>query len=272
MTITRDPRMNPQDPPPLDDDARALLLAYRQSREVPELVKARVGRKVQSDAPRRRNLWAAGLLAAAAAIVIAYGVGVGPGRGARSGPGMGEAASYSREGEAERAAKARGEVRARGPGVGTAGEAGEAAGASEATVASEASGESAVRAAGAAEASAATTSAAAGRAEGGRTGGSSARPRAAAGEAPVLDLAGERRLLEEAWRALTLGDEARAVAAARAHREAHPDGILAQERDAIEVIARCKAGVSAAADDAARFAERHPQSPWLPQIRAACPE
>ncbi len=92
------------------------------------------------------------------------------------------------------------------------------------------------------------------------------------GEAPVLDVAGERRLLEEAWRALTLGDEARALTAARAHRDAYPEGILAQERDAIEVIAGCKAGAPAAGAGAARFAERHPQSPWLPQVRAACPE
>lgn len=239
------------DPGLLDDEAQATLRAYRELHEVPELVKARVHRRLQAAerelaAERRTKLraWAVASLAAAALLLL-LARSLLPGRpGAPDAAPLGEIAPYTQVNREDAAARERASIAAGQPQ-----EPAEAEGRATEVAASDA---------------------AAPRARPRRPAPVERAP-AAVARPVAVDLAAERRLLETAWRALTQGDHARALAATRQHREDHPEGVLSPEREAIEVIARCKSGAPSGAAEAAQFAASHGQSPWLGQVRAACP-
>jgi hypothetical protein len=105
-----------------------------------------------------------------------------------------------------------------------------------------------------------------------------ARPRSVAPpreEAPVADattttLARERDLIARAWSALAHGDPASALARAAEHEQAFPDGLLAPERRAIAVIARCKRGDRDADVAAQAWIAAQPRSPLVNRVRVAC--
>ncbi len=92
------------------------------------------------------------------------------------------------------------------------------------------------------------------------------------GPAPTLDLAAEKALLEDAWRALAAGDDQGARAALSRHRRDFAAGILSQERETLEVLLACTTSAPGAARRAARFRREHPQSPWKARLDAVCPE
>ncbi|MBX7082024.1 MAG: hypothetical protein K1X88_22650, partial [Nannocystaceae bacterium] len=86
-------------------------------------------------------------------------------------------------------------------------------------------------------------------------------------------LDGEAAMLREANRALTAGDADAALAQLRRHAQRYPDGVLAQDREALRVLATCAKG---RADEAARlrdgFLKRWPTSVHAARVRAACGE
>jgi hypothetical protein len=87
-----------------------------------------------------------------------------------------------------------------------------------------------------------------------------------AATASTLDA--ERRLVAQAWSALTEGDPGAALATAAAHRERFPNGALVPERFAVEAIARCKRDGD---DSRARaFLNTHARSPLAARVRSAC--
>jgi len=323
----------------LDAASSAYVRALREEHALPELVRARVARRLRADASGRRGreLWALIGLAAAAAVVLIVSSDLLP-RGRRGTAGRSvsaDAASYSREaeagaqavlrggdgrrqgvaggadselgadassagsrggmsggdegaqeagarsgdggagasgGEGEESAAARGAVEARGSAdaAGTrSGVGGARAGVRASAGASAGSGDGRAGS----QASQEARASAGARSSGGAVdeGGSKGAARGGEGEGGGgLDLAGERRVLEEAWRALKGGDLEGAITAAKQHRERHPAGALTQEREAIEVIARCRAEATGASAAAEAFAARFGQSPWMSQIRAAC--
>jgi hypothetical protein len=87
---------------------------------------------------------------------------------------------------------------------------------------------------------------------------------------PAVDAAliAERGLLAEARRALSTGDTAAALAALEAHRGAHANGRLGEERDALEISTLSAAGRRAeAAERAAVFLSRHPDSIFAASVK-----
>jgi hypothetical protein len=99
-----------------------------------------------------------------------------------------------------------------------------------------------------------------------------AAPAAADGNAEAQargDLAAERALLSVARAALGRGDAASALAAVARHARQFPDGQLLEERESLEVRALAAHGERAAARAAAfAFERRHPDSLFLPAVRA----
>jgi hypothetical protein len=92
--------------------------------------------------------------------------------------------------------------------------------------------------------------------------------------APVLDpLLEERALLDGARAALERGEPEAALAATARHERRFPNGILAQEREAIAVRALLALGRAGAARTRAdRFRARYPNSVLLPAIASAVGE
>ena len=87
------------------------------------------------------------------------------------------------------------------------------------------------------------------------------------------DLIAERSLLTDARTAMQSGDAARALTILdeHAHRFAH--GQLAEERDALEVVALARAGDQKRARvRAEEFVRRHPNSLFLPSVQQAATE
>jgi hypothetical protein len=79
----------------------------------------------------------------------------------------------------------------------------------------------------------------------------------------------ERRLLDDARAELLQGEPALAIARLDAHRARFADGMLAEERDAMEVEALVRAGrVDEARAEAAAFKERSPRSLFLQTVEA----
>lgn len=87
---------------------------------------------------------------------------------------------------------------------------------------------------------------------------------------PSSSFAAERELVARAWRALALGEPARALEATAAHARRFPAGLLAPERDAIETIARCRQVPTHGPRRAAAFHRAHPRSPLAPRVDEAC--
>lgn len=89
-------------------------------------------------------------------------------------------------------------------------------------------------------------------------------------DTPDVQLTAERALIDRARSALLRRDGAAALSALDAHAAAHPDGRLAEEREALVVQALAAAGRLAAAQErAARFAAKYPSSVLLPAVQAA---
>ncbi len=102
----------------------------------------------------------------------------------------------------------------------------------------------------------------------------SARPRVEPSTDTAPDatttLARERDVIARAWSALADADYGAALHRAAEHAQSFPNGILAPERRAIEVIARCKRG-DRDADAAGRaWLDEHPRSPLANRVRVAC--
>jgi hypothetical protein len=97
-----------------------------------------------------------------------------------------------------------------------------------------------------------------------------ALPRLAAPASSVDSLTAERALLDVARGALAREDNDAALAAAREHERRFPDGVLAQEREAMAVRALALLGrTSDARARADRFRTRFPRSVLLPAIEAS---
>lgn len=87
---------------------------------------------------------------------------------------------------------------------------------------------------------------------------------------PASSLDAERELVARAWRSLARGDEAAALSTAAEHRRRFDQGLLAPERDAIEVIARCRRGDPDGPRRAAAFHRAQPRSPLATRVDEAC--
>lgn len=88
-----------------------------------------------------------------------------------------------------------------------------------------------------------------------------ASPAAPVVHAPAAPPPAEADLLKDAWRALSSGDPARALALARKDGALHPEGVLAEEREALEVTALARLHRSdEARAAAARFLAHYPNS------------
>lgn len=84
-------------------------------------------------------------------------------------------------------------------------------------------------------------------------------------------LAEELALVSEARRAIARGDAAAARVALDRHASAFPEGLLAEERSALAVLALCAAGEEDRAVASARaFLARYPASVSASRIRASC--
>jgi len=88
--------------------------------------------------------------------------------------------------------------------------------------------------------------------------------------APSADtLAGETSLLRDADQALRAGNAARALSLLDEHAARYPHGVLAPERNAERVIARCKLGEIDAKGGQSYLAS-HANSPFAARIQDAC--
>ncbi|HET6584759.1 MAG TPA: hypothetical protein VFG69_14980 [Nannocystaceae bacterium] len=87
---------------------------------------------------------------------------------------------------------------------------------------------------------------------------------------PISSLARERELIARAWSALADGDAGSALQRAAEHELSFPSGILAPERRAIAIIARCKRGDRGADARARTWLADEPRSPLAGRVRAAC--
>jgi hypothetical protein len=84
-------------------------------------------------------------------------------------------------------------------------------------------------------------------------------------------LTDELELLQRAQAALSAGRPDDVLALARTHARRYPDSALAEERDALQMLARCHDGVDAPERRLAqRFVKQHPDSPHTPRVEKAC--
>jgi hypothetical protein len=93
--------------------------------------------------------------------------------------------------------------------------------------------------------------------------------------APALGstLAEENRLLAQARAALIDERPEQALTRLADHARRFPDGVLAEERQALRAVALCEAGHDAEGDAAARsFLGEHPQAALAQRVRSACLE
>lgn len=94
-----------------------------------------------------------------------------------------------------------------------------------------------------------------------------AEPAAAPGETP---LAAELALLAKAQRALRDGRASAALGLVQQHALRFPDGSLQEERDGIEVLARCMLNDEEAPRAARAFLADAPESPLAARVRKEC--
>lgn len=80
----------------------------------------------------------------------------------------------------------------------------------------------------------------------------------------------ELELVSAAEAALARGNDREALDLANTHRERHPRGQLALERDAIAAAASCGLGDPDAPRRAAAFLAAHPRAAAAPKVRARC--
>ena len=90
-------------------------------------------------------------------------------------------------------------------------------------------------------------------------------------EKPDQHLEAEMALIRGADAALRGGRTSEALSLLGQHAERHPHGLLAHEREGLNLLARCQSGGKAAAQAAAeRYVDRAPRSPLTPRLRSAC--
>lgn len=87
---------------------------------------------------------------------------------------------------------------------------------------------------------------------------------------PRDSIAAEIALVDAAEAALDAGDDRGALALTATHRERHPDGQLALERDAIAAAAACGLRDPDAPRRAAAFLAAHPRAAAAAKVRARC--
>lgn len=86
------------------------------------------------------------------------------------------------------------------------------------------------------------------------------------------ELTAQMALLSSARRALRRGDSAGALRILRSHAQRFPDSQLVGERTLLRVMALCEGGRPKKARLEGRaFMANHPDSPFVPRIRSACP-
>src|SRR5262249_48369813 len=95
----------------------------------------------------------------------------------------------------------------------------------------------------------------------------SMRPPAPSAKGTLED---EFALVSRAQAALSANDAATALALLDVHAARYPSGQLAEEREALRVLAACTATRADAGARAARFLRAHPRSPLAARIRRAC--
>jgi hypothetical protein len=84
-------------------------------------------------------------------------------------------------------------------------------------------------------------------------------------------LEAEMQLIRAADAALRGGRTSEALSLLSQHAERHPKGLLAHEREGLNLLARCQSGGGPAVRAAAeRYVERAPRSPLTPRLRSAC--
>jgi hypothetical protein len=90
---------------------------------------------------------------------------------------------------------------------------------------------------------------------------------------PADSLAEETALLRRAQAALSSNEPRSALSILREHERRFPDGVLAEERRALKVVALCDDGqVERGRKQAKAFAAKHPGSALRERVAAACPE
>lgn len=80
----------------------------------------------------------------------------------------------------------------------------------------------------------------------------------------------ERILIERAWQALAAGDPDAALRSVDEHARHFAEGILAPERRAVAIVARCARGDADAVERAHTWLAAEPRSPLVARVRAAC--
>lgn len=273
--------MTQSPPPPLPDEARALLAAYRDDEDMPAEARRRVWRAISAEpvdaaAPprlqqaRARWGWAVGGLfaAAAAVLLVAHLSGWEPGASTRDAIDSGHAApDQAVIDDAGGDAALGGAPRRASP----SDRAPSSSSSSSAEVleidAEPASPESAP-----ADPTPSPTVADPSPSVGPRASshGSRTPSEPAALEAPTSDLAAERILIAGAWRALSSGAPGRALELARSHADRFPRGMLAPEREAVRAVAACRKAGAPRPELATEFARAHPGSPLIARIREVC--
>jgi hypothetical protein len=85
-------------------------------------------------------------------------------------------------------------------------------------------------------------------------------------------LEAEMRWVRAADAALRGGDAGLALSLLNQHAREFPNGLLAEEREGLRVVAGCQSGASPVVQRAAsRFLQRAPRSLMAVRVRAACP-
>lgn len=98
-----------------------------------------------------------------------------------------------------------------------------------------------------------------------------AQPVEAPPQTPASRLGAENRLIAKTWEHVRAKRYAKAKATLREHASAFPQGVLAPERRALQVIVDCLANPSAAAGKAQAYAASG-RSTLLAKVRSACNE
>ena len=88
---------------------------------------------------------------------------------------------------------------------------------------------------------------------------------------PEQHLEAEMQLIRAADAALRGGRTSEALSLLAQHAERHPQGLLASEREGLNLLARCQSGGGSSVKAAAeRYVARAPRSPLAPRLRSAC--
>lgn len=264
----------PTEPEPtLDDDALAMLRAYRAEERIPAEVHERVWSRVEASVGTPPGRWlrygaVVGGLAAAALAVLWVGGQVL--RGEPRAPATSQAGYERREGapggtaelrtpeEATPRRAAPGETQARPEPPSEQGPA----------VAPESLPPTAPHAGGPSRS---------GSGRRGTTGGehrpTSVEPTPAPAPAPGSTLAEETRILSQARADLIEGEPEQALTRLGEHARRFPEGMLSEERQALRAVALCEAGRDADGEAAARsFLREHPHAALAQRVRSACLE